>query len=73
VHLEGAAERSKAAYEYIEPAGFEIHGDPGTAILDQFRGIARADVRLDLAPDYAGGFLRLAGADADADADRSSP
>lgn len=60
-HFEGAAERSRRAYELMRPAGWEIYGTPHPAILDQMReAAAEAGVELELGPDYLGGFLRLA-------------
>jgi hypothetical protein len=60
-HFEGAAERSRRAYELMRPAGWEIYGTPHAAVLDQMReAAAEAGVELTLAPDFVGGFLRLA-------------
>jgi quinol monooxygenase YgiN len=33
IHVQGAEERSKAAYEFMDPAGWEIYGTPRDAIL----------------------------------------
>ncbi len=58
-HFEGSEERSKAAYELIVPAGFEIFGRAPASIVSQMRReAAEAGVSLDLAPDPIGGFLR---------------
>ncbi len=58
LHVEGAEERAKAAYEFIEPAGVELHGNPSEAVLGIFRGMADAGVPLLLQPNFLGGFLR---------------
>lgn len=60
LHFEGAAERSQAAYELFEPAGWEIYGTPGPAALEMIkRDAAEAGVSLTLAPDALGGFSRF--------------
>jgi hypothetical protein len=61
LHVEGAAERSKAAYEFLEPDGWEVYGTPSDAALGMLRGAAEASgARLDVQPRYLDGFLRLA-------------
>jgi hypothetical protein len=60
LHVEGAAERSQAAYELFEPAGWEIYGTPSPAALDMIRReAAEAGVSLTVAPDALGGFSRF--------------
>jgi quinol monooxygenase YgiN len=61
LHFEGAAERSQAAYQLMQPRGWEIYGTPSERVLDTIRSAAEtAGVRLTLQPASAGGFLRLA-------------
>ena len=61
LHIEGAAERSKAAYEFLEPDGWEIYGAPSDGALEMLRGAAEASgVTLSVQPRYLDGFLRLA-------------
>ena len=61
LHIEGAAERSKAASEFLEPDGWEIYGTPSDAALGMLRGAAEASgVTLRVQPRYLDGFLRLA-------------
>ena len=61
VHFEGAAERSKAALEFIEPVGWEFYGSPSAAALETMRQAATAaDATLTVQPEYLAGFLRLA-------------
>jgi quinol monooxygenase YgiN len=58
VHFEGAAERAAAAYEFIEPQGWEIYGRPSQGALDVMRRSAEAaGVSLTVLPDYLVGFL----------------
>jgi hypothetical protein len=60
LHFEGVDERVKAAYQYLEPRGWEIYGRPSEAALESMRqGAAAAGVPLTVLPDHLGGFLRL--------------
>jgi hypothetical protein len=60
LHFEGADERGKAAYQYLEPRGWEIYGRPSEAALESMRQAASgAGVPLTVLPDHLGGFLRL--------------
>jgi quinol monooxygenase YgiN len=66
LHFEGAAERSRAAYEFMEPDGWEIYGDPSAAALGMMRaGASAAGVTLTVQPGDIGGFLRLVEASRD--------
>jgi len=58
-HFEGAEQRSEAAYEFLEPDGWEIYGAPSTAALTMMQqGAALAGVTLRVQPGAVGGFLR---------------
>ena len=60
-HVEGSQERSRDAYEFLQPDGWEIYGTPGAAALAMLQeGAVAAGVSLTVRPDYIGGFLRLA-------------
>jgi quinol monooxygenase YgiN len=59
-HLEGADERARAAYEYIEPKRFEIYGTPSQALLDAMRNAAGDTIEVVIRPGTLGGFMRLA-------------
>jgi quinol monooxygenase YgiN len=60
IHFQGAEERSKAAYEFMDPAGWEIYGTPSDAALQMMRQAATsASVALTVQPDSMGGFLRI--------------
>lgn len=60
LHFEGAEERSTAAYEYLNPAGWEIYGKPSKAVIEAMRQTAAsAGVTLTVQPEYLAGFLRL--------------
>lgn len=58
-HMEGAAGRANAAYEYIETLGFEVYGPASEAGLRGLREAATAGVPLIVVPDAIGGYLRL--------------
>jgi hypothetical protein len=61
LHIEGAAERSKATSEFMEPDGWEIYGAPSDGALGMLRGAAEASgVPLRVQPRYVDGFLCLA-------------
>jgi quinol monooxygenase YgiN len=63
LHWQGADDRAQAAYQYIEPIGFEIYGDAGDQIVEGMRSeAAAAGATLTLVPEYLAGFLRLASA-----------
>jgi quinol monooxygenase YgiN len=60
IHFQGAEDRSKAAYEFMDPAGWEIYGVPSDAALEMMRQAATsAGVALSVQPEYLGGFLRV--------------
>ena len=59
-HFEGADERSRMAYEAIEPDGWEIYGTPSQPALHGMRAqAAAAGVGLRHEPEPMGGFVRL--------------
>ena len=61
-HFAGADERSAAAYELFEPAGWEVYGRPHGAELEGLRAEAdAAGVEVRVHPDELPGFLRLSG------------
>ena len=63
VHFEGVDERVAAAYQYLEPRGWEIYGRPSDGALEMLRqSAAAAGVTLTVLPNHLGGFLRLASA-----------
>ena len=65
LHFEGADERSKAAYELIEPIGWEFYGRGSPAALESMRqAAASTGGALSVQPEYLAGFLRLASAPA---------
>jgi len=60
-HFEGSDQRSRAAYEFLRPAGWEVYGRPTDAAMDVLRQAAEAaGVSMTARPDLVAGFLRLA-------------
>ena len=59
LHFQGAAERSKRAYEFMQPISMEIYGSPNEAVLEMMKQIAESGVSVSIDADYLGGFLRL--------------
>ena len=59
IHFQGAEERSKKGYEFMQPLSMEIYGSPSDMVLESFRKIAESGVTVRFDPDYLGGFLRL--------------
>lgn len=57
--IQGADDRSKKTYEYIEPTGIEIFGIPNPATLEKMKQIAGAGISVSIHTDYFGGFIRF--------------
>ena len=58
LQIQGADERSKKAYEFIEPISIEIFGTPNSATLEMMKKIADPEVSVKISPHYIGGFIR---------------
>lgn len=60
LHAAGAGERSKAAFELFEPAGWEIYGEPSAAALKTIEEMAvEWGVPVNVERESLGGFIRL--------------
>jgi hypothetical protein len=60
-HFEGADDRAAAAYEFIEPRGWEFYGKPSERVMEGMRATAaKFGVPLIVEPEFNAGFLRLA-------------
>ena len=66
-HFEGAQERSKDAYEFLEPKSFEVYGPASEEALGMLRQAAEMGVALTVKPETLGGFLRLGSPASDAE------
>jgi hypothetical protein len=56
--IQGADERSKKTYEFIEPIGIEIFGTPNPATLEKMKKIAGSGILVSISPQYIDGFIR---------------
>ena len=58
LQIQGADERSKKTYEFIEPVGIEIFGVPSPDTFERMKKIAGSGVAVSIYPHYIGGFIR---------------
>ena len=58
LQLQGADERSKGAYQFIEPASIEIYGTPNRYALDMMKKVAGSGIKVTINPQFIGGFMR---------------
>lgn len=58
LQIQGADERSKKTYTFIEPTGIEIFGTPNPATLEMMKKIAGSGIVVKISPNYMGGFIR---------------
>jgi hypothetical protein len=59
LQLRGADERSKAAYQYIEPTSIEIYGSPSSYALEMMAKVAGLGIDVRVYRRFLGGFMRL--------------
>jgi hypothetical protein len=57
-HLQGAKERSRAAYRLIAPTGIEVYCAPTRSTIQKLRQIAGLGIDLHIHPQYIGGLIR---------------
>lgn len=60
-HMEGAESRARDAYDYLEPTGFEVYGEPTESYLAVMRDSPTAEAMLKVEPIHRGGFSRFSG------------
>ena len=58
LQLQGADDRSKAAYQFIEPIGVEINGTPNSYAMQMIDKVAGSGIEVSLNPQFIGGFIR---------------
>lgn len=58
LQIQGADERSRKTYEFIEPIGIEIFGTPNPPTLEKMKKIAGSGVTLSVHTHFIGGFIR---------------
>jgi hypothetical protein len=56
--LQGADERSKITYQFIEPTSVEVYGNPSAFALEMFQKVAGNGIKVSIFPQYIGGFIR---------------
>jgi hypothetical protein len=56
--IQGADERSKKTYEFIEPLAIQIYGRLNPATLEKMLKIAGSGITVHVSPHYLGGFIR---------------
>ena len=60
LHAKGGGDRSKAAYELFEPAGWEVYGTPSAAALEMIEAqAAEWGVPVKIEREALGGFIRF--------------
>lgn len=57
--LQGADERSKKTYEFIEPTCVEIYGTPSDFALGMMKKVAGSGIVVSIHPQFIDGFMRL--------------
>ena len=58
LQLQGADDRSKITYQFIEPTRLEIYGQPGEFAIQMMKKVAGSGIPVDILPEYIGGFMR---------------
>ena len=58
LHLQGADERSKAAYKFIEPTSIEIFGTPNKYAVEMMNKITGSGMNVGVKSQFIGGFIR---------------
>jgi hypothetical protein len=58
LQLQGADERSRKTYQFIEPTGVEIYGNPGGYAMEMMKKVAGSGIQVKIMPRYIGGFIR---------------
>jgi hypothetical protein len=56
--LQGADERSKITYRFIEPTSIEIYGIPSSFTIERMKKIAGSGISVRINPHFIGGFIR---------------
>lgn len=57
--LQGADERSKKTYEFIELISLEIFGAPGEFALAMMKKVVGTEIGVSIAPQFISGFMWL--------------
>lgn len=57
--LQGADDRSKKTYEFIEPVSVEIYGTPSDYALVMMKKVAGTGIGVSIHPQFIGGWMHL--------------
>jgi len=58
LQLQGADQRSKTTYKFIEPTSIEIYGTPNHLAIEMMKKVAGSGVEVSVKPQFIGGFIR---------------
>jgi len=58
LQLQGASDRSRKTYEFIEPLSIEILGEPNPSTVELLQKIAGSGIPVSISSKYLGGFIR---------------
>jgi hypothetical protein len=57
LQLQGADQRTKTTYQFIEPISIEIYGTPNPFAIEMIKKVAGSDVKVSVKPQFIGGFI----------------
>jgi hypothetical protein len=58
LQLQGADQRSRVTYQFIEPTSIEIYGTPSNFAMEMMQKVAGSGIKVSIKPQYIGGFIR---------------
>jgi hypothetical protein len=58
LQLQGADDRSKITYKFIEPTSIEIYGSPSNYAMAMMKKVAGSGTDVSVNPQFLGGFIR---------------
>jgi len=58
LQLQGADQRTKTTYKFIEPTSIEIYGTPNIFALEMMKKVAGLGIDVSVKPQFIGGFIR---------------
>jgi len=58
LQLQGADQRTKTTYKFIEPTSIEIYGTPNNYALEMIKKVAGSGIEVSVKPQFIGGFIR---------------
>jgi len=58
LQLQGADQRTKTTYKFIEPTSIEIYGTPNHFAIEMMKKVAGSGIEVRVKPQFIGGFIR---------------